>query len=1035
MNFKKLHSYIANIGEHKKLIKLTWDFNPNNYSITIPSRVKIEWDLKTEDTFFRGSESYDPDLEKLGFSQVVNNDSFGSLYLNKDKSYPTRLKITIYTPIEESLVKIKLECYPQNSDSDSDSDDNDDGNGDIDAMPRLLYFHSNQDNNWFNISNWFVDEKFTNPATSLPKSIDTVVMYSSAFKSDENNIFLENLIVKENSELGVDIEVSGLAAFYDNSINNAKIIGNAIFNDNSKNKYINKDELTNRINNEIVNRLSDKIPSTTLPVYLTQDPYKDGLGEFIRNPDCWINGVENISCFSPAQLSGANWRTRAGTLITRKHIVLAAHYPAAILPGGTPFIFVSSNNMVIRRNLIKTINHPNLDILIGVLDEEVPEDIKIAKIFSSNVFEYLYSDLQLYGVGLDQEEKALVKKYKSSSRSSDYYNGYINNNGEFVVCIPFLVPCPSEGVLYVDFGKYIKHTSISRIISNELEQFDERIIAGDSGNPSFLILGNELVLITVWTSPSGGSGIGFTSDQISVLNDLIDSLSPLENYAVSTIDLTKIYNHNYDKINGIVSGSATFNDNSINNGSVNQNAIFNNYSYNLGTVNGLIDHNTVDNRQSYPITIVSTKSTGDIFGTVSSSTDYVKIVWWNGYTEIYGPTPSINWSSSCGGPGFPCRSVEDSYEYNGLNIFDPESNNTLPLGEKTITIYPCDSEGNDSGEITDFNCDNNNITHLDVSGCVMLKKLTCRNNSLTTLNIHNLKNLEELSCSNNNLNILDVGVLENLKKLNCSSCSLTSLNINNCLSLNTLICDNNQLSILDIEDKVLLTNFNCAANNLSILNIDNLNLLNYLDCSFNNLSNLNVDNNLSLSGLVCNNNNLSELIVNHLSLLKRLSCGDNPLSELNINNLVSLESLFCSNNNLSDLNLSNLNSLKQLVCKNNLLTTLNIDHLSSLTIGLDCSFNNLSSLLFSESLMLYAYCNNNNLSSLRATNTSFEVFVATNNNLSSDAMDQFLNDIGPAPRASPHAESYGLLILNNNPGSLNLNKEIAINKGYIVEND
>ena len=159
---------------------------------------------------------------------------------------------------------------------------------------------------------------------------------------------------------------------------------------NNKVRYnvypINTNIISNHINNSTIARLTDKNPDTDRLVYSSQNPY-GGVGDagiWVRNPSCWINGVTNISCFSPAQRSGALWYQRAGTLITKKHFILAKHFVFAILEGGTPLIFVDENNNAIRRNLIQYAYDNITDIAIGVLDNEVPSNIKIAKVLPVN---------------------------------------------------------------------------------------------------------------------------------------------------------------------------------------------------------------------------------------------------------------------------------------------------------------------------------------------------------------------------------------------------------------------------------------------------------------------------------------------------------------------------------------------------------------------------------------------------------------------------------------------------------------------------
>ncbi|MFM7796703.1 MAG: hypothetical protein ACKO7N_08055, partial [Candidatus Nitrosotenuis sp.] len=78
--------------------------------------------------------------------------------------------------------------------------------------------------------------------------------------------------------------------------------------------------IPNHINNSTITRLVNKNPSTDKAVFSSRNPYGGPIdaGIWVRNSSCWLNGVNNISCFSPAQRSGAAWNQRAGTLITRK---------------------------------------------------------------------------------------------------------------------------------------------------------------------------------------------------------------------------------------------------------------------------------------------------------------------------------------------------------------------------------------------------------------------------------------------------------------------------------------------------------------------------------------------------------------------------------------------------------------------------------------------------------------------------------------------------------------------------------------------
>jgi len=316
-------------------------------------------------------------------------------------------------------------------------------------------------------------------------------------------------------------------------LKNNKLTANKLLYSNIS---INKNIIPNHINIATSNRLFGKNPLVDRDIYTYQDPYHNGIGRFVRNPSCWLNGVKNISCFSPAQLSGYNWRTKAGTLITTKHIILAEHFGIAILPGaGTPIIFVDDNNNVIRRNIVASIEDPNnSDILISKLDNDVPSNIKIAKVLPPNFTDYFSGTVngygrisfnpKIYAIALDQEEKAILKLLTATYRaSSNIYpiTGYTTNT--------------SLGNTDIPSSDYATMNPSPLKFIN----FFETIITGDSGNPVFMLIDNELVILTTWLTPSSGP---FTSgDNYELINNLINTLSPGEGYSLTPIDLASIY--------------------------------------------------------------------------------------------------------------------------------------------------------------------------------------------------------------------------------------------------------------------------------------------------------------------------------------------------------------------------------------------------------------------------------------------------------------------------------------------------------------
>lgn len=270
--------------------------------------------------------------------------------------------------------------------------------------------------------------------------------------------------------------------------------------------------INNHINTTILNKIQGKNPATSKRLYTTQNPWTP---QFVRNPDCWLNGVSNISCISPAQLSGANWFQRAGTLISPRHVILARHYTIAILAGGTDMRFVADDNTVVTRKLVSFAVDPNSDIAVYLLDSDVPSNIKFAKVLHpGHVFYTGRAGNARYAVFLDQEEKASLG---------------VNT------WLPYQEQPPGiQDVLYVQSPANIGTLTQ---IDPAIQPFYETPISGDSGNPMFLIIDNELVIISCWTTPWTGPSY---PSRYRIINNLMTQLGG--GYTLTPIDLHAVYN-------------------------------------------------------------------------------------------------------------------------------------------------------------------------------------------------------------------------------------------------------------------------------------------------------------------------------------------------------------------------------------------------------------------------------------------------------------------------------------------------------------
>lgn len=218
---------------------------------------------------------------------------------------------------------------------------------------------------------------------------------------------------------------------------------------------------------------------------------------YVRNPDLWCGDLD-ITCASPWNSSGGH--KRAGTLVTPRHVIGAAHYEYSV---GAVVRFVEKDGTVHDRTVAGKARHPESrnyhpDLTIYTLDSDLPSTIKPCSVMPSNYNNYLGQSGRVACLGLDQEEKALVV---------DWFSG----------------------------GRMREPIDSNRLI------FHENKIGGDSGNPAFLIVDGELVLVTVWTFGGAGSGTPI-ADYISDLNTMIATVDTQAgastNYTVTEADFS-----------------------------------------------------------------------------------------------------------------------------------------------------------------------------------------------------------------------------------------------------------------------------------------------------------------------------------------------------------------------------------------------------------------------------------------------------------------------------------------------------------------
>ena len=189
--------------------------------------------------------------------------------------------------------------------------------------------------------------------------------------------------------------------------------------------------------------------------------------------------------------------------------------------------------------------------------------------------------------------------------------------------------------------------------------------------------------------------------------------------------------------------------------------------------------------------------------------------------------------------------------------------------------------------LTVLDCDDNELTTLDISKNTALVKLYCSWNHLTSLDITNNVALKRLLCYDNELTSLDVSKNTALTYLDCEENKITALDVSMCTELESLTCGYNELTQLDISNLTYLERLYCYDNYLTTLDVSNNPNLVRLECEDNQISSLDISNNPYLWLVYCDGNQISSLDFTNNPLLYFVSLTRNKISGQNMDAIIT----------------------------------------------------------------------------------------------------------------------------------------------------
>lgn len=144
-----------------------------------------------------------------------------------------------------------------------------------------------------------------------------------------------------------------------------------------------------------------------------------------------------------------------------------------------------------------------------------------------------------------------------------------------------------------------------------------------------------------------------------------------------------------------------------------------------------------------------------------------------------------------------------------------------------------------------------------------------------------------------------------LTVLDCEDNELTTLDVSKNTALKQLYCGDNYLTSLDVSNNVALVYLDCYCNELTSLDVSKNTALESLDCDENKLTTLDVSKNTALKSLIIDDNEITSIDVSNLTDLDYFSCDRCQITSLDVSNNTKLECVFCDGNQLTSLDFTN----------------------------------------------------------------------------------------------------------------------------------
>lgn len=195
---------------------------------------------------------------------------------------------------------------------------------------------------------------------------------------------------------------------------------------------------------------------------------------FAYNPDCWAASLDWSGVATSINGIGS---VGGGTLITRRHVLFATHVPYP----KTPFniLFTSRAGVTTSYSVIKIDQVDDTDISIGTLERDVDPSLRVYRVLPDDWVRYVEGVVIKDQGNVRSITMRLPVLYTNMARS-------IQTGDVFDIRLP------------IDGVAFAANAGVEPPVFDPAKAFWRVQEGGDSGNPIFVLVGDELVLLGAW---------------------------------------------------------------------------------------------------------------------------------------------------------------------------------------------------------------------------------------------------------------------------------------------------------------------------------------------------------------------------------------------------------------------------------------------------------------------------------------------------------------------------------------------------------